>query len=303
LDVLNFKFFYTIPYLWVLCFLIMRRSFCFSLLVFSFSLAYTTQGQGFGSQFNNRGFGKPVQQQDDGFTNIAEATNQTINHYREGKWIIYITADNRQTEDTAKAAFYSLRTYRHDTLNGHIHTYFKGGKLKNDMYYVNGLENGHEHDYYENGQLKINATVLNGKVDGTLTEYYDNGNLKQVLNYKNGLKDGPATTYYQDGKVDVVSAFVDDQQSGVTKEYYESGVLESEKNSVNGKTEGLVKIYYQSGKIFQEAYYVNGQPNGLLKNYFETGVVKETVMYTNGTMGLSTEYNEDGTVNHTIPGN
>lgn len=69
--------------------------------------------------------------------------------------------------------------------------YYKNGKLKAELIYVNDKLNGNMKEFYENGNLKT-TSQWNRFLDGEKIEYHKNGKIKKKEIYKNGelQKDG-----------------------------------------------------------------------------------------------------------------
>jgi len=54
-------------------------------------------------------------------------------------------------------------------------TYYESGKLKTEVFLINGKKNGEEKLYYENGQLEEICSYIDDKMHGEYKTYYENG--------------------------------------------------------------------------------------------------------------------------------
>jgi antitoxin component YwqK of YwqJK toxin-antitoxin module len=107
-------------------------------------------------------------QQDSGFTHKAEAKNQMVNGLKEGKWCEFRAGGGTVTADSIKASFYTLTVYKAGKPYGIVRWYHKGGELKSEVPYTNGVENGVE-KVYSGGKLWLETIYTNGKAGVTKT--------------------------------------------------------------------------------------------------------------------------------------
>lgn len=69
---------------------------------------------------------------------------------------------------------------------GKYEEYYSNGKLKEILFYQDGMRHGEFKQYYENGQLESYGYYRNDELDGTIYYYYDNGQPWKMVQYKNG---------------------------------------------------------------------------------------------------------------------
>ena len=135
-----------------------------------------------------------------GFTNKAEAKNEIINHYKEGKWFEYRDSSFHVTEDT-NAPFYSLITYKTGKIDGVLRFYYKSGKLFKEAPYSDGKVNGISKVYYEDGKLKGEVFLKDDKEVGVGNFFYESGQLRAKTPYTDDKKNGVEKWYYPNGNI------------------------------------------------------------------------------------------------------
>jgi antitoxin component YwqK of YwqJK toxin-antitoxin module len=89
-----------------------------------------------------------------GFTNKAEAKNELVNGVKEGKWVEYLVPcpDGMMiTNDTTMYFFCKLTFYKTGKPQGIVREYYKNGKLFSATAYTNGKA-GVSIFYDENGK-------------------------------------------------------------------------------------------------------------------------------------------------------
>ena len=120
---------------------------------------------------------------------------------------------------------------------GSIKKYYKNGKLKIEISYLNDLKNGKGKEYYENGAIKYEGEYINFK------RWNGNGyNLSNNIVYE--LKEG----------------------KGFVKEYYSNGKLEFEGQYLNGEKNGKGKEYNKYGEIIFKERFLMEKKMGKEKN-------------------------------------
>jgi len=207
-----------------------------------------------------------------GFTNKAEAKNQRVNGFKEGKWLEYLDSNNVTTKDT-NAPYYSLSVYKTEINYGTSRAYYnKSGKLYIECPYdAYGAINGVTKKYFENGVMQFEASYYASLRNGPEKEYYRSGKLKRIYPYDaNGL------------------------MNDTMKLYYENGILQGECPMKNGVQNGLQQMYFPYGKIQIQSPYTNGKIDGVVKEYFSNGVLGSETIYVNGIEGRVHYYDKNG---------
>ncbi|MDU1912342.1 toxin-antitoxin system YwqK family antitoxin [Fusobacterium sp.] len=133
--------------------------------------------------------------------------------------------------------------------NGENKSYYKGGKIRKEVVYKNGVKEGTEKTYYPNGQLKIEIIYKKGTKEGKMKRYYPNGQLQYEVFYKHGEKEGIEKTYYKNGNLRLEIPYKNSKIVGVEKRYYESGELFGE---ITYSNEDVKEVYYEKNGEIKE---------------------------------------------------
>jgi antitoxin component YwqK of YwqJK toxin-antitoxin module len=92
--------------------------------------------------------------------------------------------DNSKTETTSKKktsddGLVYIEVYENELKNGIEKWYYKSGKVKFDIPYLDGKKEGVKKEYYENGVLKMETTYSNDEESGNINNYTQNGILEK----------------------------------------------------------------------------------------------------------------------------
>jgi antitoxin component YwqK of YwqJK toxin-antitoxin module len=141
-------------------------------------------------------------QADSGFTNKAEAKNLTVNGLKEGKWVEYISFNDKlATDSNCLCDSYRLTIYVGGKPSGIVRQYNITGELSSIVYYARGKKKGKLKEFYGNGKLSREINYTNDMENGLERRYYENGILRSVFPFTYGGVNGIAKTYYEDGKL------------------------------------------------------------------------------------------------------
>lgn len=101
--------------------------------------------------------------------------------------------------------------------------YYGDGKtLMIEENYENGILNGASKSYYKSGKITEELFYKNGKLDGNIKRYADNGVLIDDLNYEMGILNGLAKYFDLEGNLIYTGFYKNDVKVGKW-EYYENG--------------------------------------------------------------------------------
>ena len=78
----------------------------------------------------------------------------------------------------------------------------KGGSIKRQGYYLNGVKHGKGKWFYDDGSLWEMCFFLNDEPHGEYNWFYPDGSLKSQCFYKNGQLHGEFKEYYQNGSIE-----------------------------------------------------------------------------------------------------
>ena len=158
------------------------------------------------------------------YANDAHYTNRYKTYYASG-------------ELQAEGNFISFDKYddSKSIFDGNCKTYYKNGKLFENLTYKDGKQNGDDILYYENGLIWRKSYLTKGKFDGIYYEFTEDGNACSQFEFKNGeptspyytysTKDGLATKYnIKDNSLYLETPSLNDKQvyikNGVSWDYY-----------------------------------------------------------------------------------
>lgn len=66
--------------------------------------------------------------------------------------------------------------------------FYKGGPVRQESEYKNGVLNGKTTTYYKDGVVRSETPYVNGKIEGTMKRYGPNGQLAGEAVFKNGVQ-------------------------------------------------------------------------------------------------------------------
>jgi len=124
---------------------------------------------------------------DSGFTNKAEAKNQTIKGLKQGKWLEYPGATDDAVSSDSNAPYYILNYYKDGKRIGISRWYLKSdGTLFLKEWYKNGVQEGLAQQFYSSGKVQTEVNFTNGKPNGVMRRYFEDGNLSGERTFVNG---------------------------------------------------------------------------------------------------------------------
>ena len=114
--------------------------------------------------------------------------------------------------------------------------YYKSGKNKYQLTYVENKREGEINFWYEDGKDSMKGAFKNDKREGPFNEWHSDGTRKITSTYKDGKLEGDYVEYYPGGKNEMI------------RKKYKGGVLDGK--YVYRKVDGTVKseIDYKLGK-------------------------------------------------------
>lgn len=160
-----------------------------------------------------------------------------------------------------------------DVKEGLTEYFHAGGRKRQDIPYVKGLEQGIGKEYNESGEII------------TMTEYKKGFIVERVkINRKDkfGRRQGKWISFWENGRIRLEGVYKDDKENGYFKEYNESG--------------GLLKISkFTDGVLQTEAAEVRKLE--VEKEYYPDGAVRAARLYRNGVLeGITVEYSPEGSI-------
>ena len=174
---------------------------------------------------------------------------EDILRLEERNGVIYVIGEEKPYDGVSIEKYEENKLHIISDKNGENKSYYKGGKLRKEIIYRNGIKEGIEKIYYPNGQVN------------------------EVTAYKKGKKDGERKGYYPDGKLWYEAFYINDKEEGIEKTYYKNGNLWLEIPYKSSKIVGVEKRYYESGELFGEITYNDNEVKEVY--YDKNGNIKE----------------------------
>jgi antitoxin component YwqK of YwqJK toxin-antitoxin module len=200
---------------------------------------------------------------DSGFTDRAEAKNETVNGVKQGKWVEFVDNGDRPVASEKYAVYCLLIVYKDGAPYGLLRKYDLGTKqLFWTIPYSGGKRNGiMKKYYYYNKRIKSEIPYVNDTICGIVKDYYEaTCNLKCETPYSHNLMNGIQKTYSVDGKTILTeSTYLGGKKNGLTKDYYADGKLQYVILYSDNIKNGIEKMYEEDGKEAWEVTYVNGK--------------------------------------------
>ncbi len=188
--------------------------------------------------------------------------------------------------------------YKQGKKNGLKKTYdTKDGFLITAENYENDVKQGNTIVYYKDGKVKQTIPFLNGREDGAGLEFAPDSTIITFTQYKMGFVQREEKINRRDANK---------LKQGTWKEFYPTGVIKNEATYSDDKINGYFKEYSPKGSLVNTTKYVNGviQNNApelakidVRTEYYEGGIVKTTGTYKDGVAeGIHREFSPEGKV-------
>ncbi len=239
----------------------------------------------------------------------------------DGYWKTYFQSGNMKSEGNRKNflldstwKFYNEEgklmltyDYREGRKNGFKKTYdTKENYVTQEENYVNDVKQGFSNFYYKSGKLKQKINFIEGKEEGVSYEYGEDGLIIGLTEYKYGFirrqerinrrdergKQGVWKEFYDNGVVKNEGMYDDDLKDGYFKEYNERGSLMNTTKWVKGVLQknvpelakvDIISEYHPNGKLKYSGGYKDGTiAEGVHRSYDSTGKQLEAKVYRDG---------------------
>ena len=218
------------------CKFLLKRIFCFSKLVTTFSII---------------------------MYNFLIGQNVVTDIVRDGKGNIfsieYYSAFSKKLELLKLETYHSnghistLESYSGGLKNGVYKEFYSNGNIKIDGQYSNGNKSGLWKEYFrKGGTMRMYHLNEDGK-NGSVNEWYKNGEKKIHGGYFQGQKHGLWTKWYSNGVKESFITYNEGKQEGVFSYFYDNG---------NKKSEGAVSY---RGQKEQRCWDIHGNTQNCIK--------------------------------------
>lgn len=197
--------------------------------------------------------------------------------------------------------------YKQGKKNGFKKTYDpKEDYLVQEENYVADIKQGYTNIYYKNGKLRQKINFIEGKEEGMSYEYAEDGTIITLTEYKYGFirkqerinrrdengKQGIWKEFYDNGVIKTEGTYSDDKKDGYFKEYNDRGGLVNTTKYVGGVLQKnvpeLARVdikndYHPNGKLKYSGGFKEGDiAEGVHRTYDSTGKILEARVYRDG---------------------
>lgn len=128
--------------------------------------------------------------------------------------------------------------------------------------------------WYPNGKLKSNVFYVNGLEQGVATSWYMDGTIHSETCYENGLMHGYSRLWNGSGVLCNEYNYRNGKLHGLSREWFKSGQIASETELRDGVLDGIDREWWLNGQLMREVIYSNGLMKGVVKEWFETGQLR-----------------------------
>jgi len=194
--------------------------------------------------------------------------------------------------------------YKEGKKHGIRTTYYKEETIKENFEY--DIKQGESILYFKNGKIKKKMFFIDGKIEGNAYEYSENGRIITIYEYKKGylinrekinrfnsnqLKTGIWKEFYKNGKISTETWYFNGKRNGFHKEYDKKGNLITIEKYINGEKQQdvkelkeyeLRKDYYPNGQVKIIGSYYNDKPDGVRREYSEEGKIVKSYIFDKG---------------------
>lgn len=152
--------------------------------------------------------------------NSLKSVGTVQNYLKINKWTYYF-------QGSGGKILMAEGEYKKGKKNGEWVEYYKSGKLKSKIKYIDGIITGPRLYYYKSGMVHKEVWYRNGMKNGKSQEYFMDGKPKEIVWYKNDKKDGQSNLYYPHGKKKAIGKYQSGKKNGRWKLYNPEGYLEA----------------------------------------------------------------------------
>lgn len=124
----------------------------------------------------------------------SEERKEDIPKLEEREGIVYVIGEEKAYTGTFIGKYEEDKLHTIEEKNRKETIYYKGGKLRREIPYKNGIRDGIKKLYYPNGNLEMEIPYENGIKEGIEKLYYPSGELHRATVYSN--KDVVKEVYY-----------------------------------------------------------------------------------------------------------
>lgn len=152
-----------------------------------------------------------------------------LNGQKQGRsiyWKQYISGTDASGNTIYERDTTKIENYNNGLLHGLKTEYWKGSKLRKEVFYQSGLLDGAFKAYNSKGILTQDLNYKAGKKDGAFKYYFENGVLLKTEVWDDGEKDGNFITYYIQGFVQLSENYKNDMKEGWFEERFPDNTIQ-----------------------------------------------------------------------------
>lgn len=172
--------------------------------------------------------------------------------------------------------------------------YYKGGALKGESGYLNGVLEGDSIFYSPEGKVIGRSVFIQGKKEGISVQYYLNGNICSLQKFSQGKREGMQQYFYPNGSLQAKIPYEQGVLNGTALFYYSNGIKKREISFSNGALDGLEKIWHPNGSPWMEIKYALNQPIDHARQWHPNGLLAKEVVYYGSEASDYYEWDQNG---------
>ena len=138
--------------------------------------------------------------------------------------------------------------YRDNLLDGRMFEYTPSGTTVAQREYRLGKKHGRHELWFKSGRPREIVTYLNDKPHGRMRTWYRSGFQRKDEHYENGVLEGVSVEYHDNGRIMRRVVFVNGKCEGENFLYSREGVLLNRHTCKNGKIDGRQFVYHTSAQ-------------------------------------------------------
>lgn len=161
------------------------------------------------------------------------------------------------TTFTLRGTLVSTRMLKDDSLNGISRQFWIDGKtITEEEEFFNGRNKFIIREFGKGGKMKSEMPYENGVVSGTRKTFYYDGSIQETMDFRNGIADGTRKYFYPNGQVWIEQEYKNGKPWSVVANYTDKGQKRDAGTLNDGN--GTIIFYNEDGTVREVVNYVNG---------------------------------------------
>jgi len=205
---------------------------------------------------------------------------------RYGKWTTFHSDGNIHLEGY----------YRDNLLDGRMFEYTSNGQTVAQRQYNLGKKHGKHELWFKSGRPREIVTYLNDRPHGRMRTWYETGFQRKDETYDNGVLDGVSVEYYDNGRIMRRVVYRAGKCEGENFLYSKKGVLINRNTCKNGKIDGIQYVYHTDGSTLSIQQFQDGLQSGDKSLYYRSGELLARFTFEDDKETQRTCYSKQGEV-------